>query len=159
MPEAPAIEAIITEIKQQIQALHQNKTSTGETRPLLGHDGCKSCHPVQTKFWQTTRHATAYQSLQRQDQALNLECLPCHVTTSPGVTLGKDQLLTLPPGLQTVGCENCHIGPGRTHAGNPGQFQMTKQVAEKICLSCHTKERDNNFEYQKKLELIACPAG
>lgn len=159
MPEAPAIEAIITDIKQQVNTLHQNKTRTGKPQPLLGHDGCKTCHPVQTKFWQTTRHATAYQSLQRQDQALNLECLPCHVTTSPRVTLGKDQILTLPPGLQKVGCENCHIGPGRTHADNPGQFQMTKQVAEKICLSCHTKERDNKFEYQKKLELIACPAG
>lgn len=159
MAEAPEIKAIVTEIKQQINTLHQNKTSKGETLPFLGPDGCKSCHPVQTKFWQTTRHARAYQTLQRQGQAFILECLPCHVTTSPGFTLGKDQLLTLPPGLQTVGCENCHIGQGRSHAGNPKQFQMTKQVAEKICLSCHTKERDNNFEYQKKLKLISCPAG
>ncbi len=159
MAEAPEIKAIVTEIKQQINTLHQNKTSKGETLPLLGHEGCNGCHPAQTKFWQTTRHARAYQTLQKQDQARNLQCLPCHVTVSPGLTLSKDQILTLPPGLQTVGCENCHIGQGRSHAGNPKQFQMTKQVAEKICLSCHTKERDNNFEYQKKLKLIACPAG
>ena len=159
MTEALEIKTIVAEIKQQIKTLHQNKTSKGETLPFLGPDGCKSCHPVQTKFWQTTRHARAYQTLQKQDQAFNLECLPCHVTTSPGFTLGKDQLLTLPPGLQTVGCENCHIGQGRSHAGNPKQFQMTRQVAEKICLSCHTKEHDKHFDYQKKLKLIACPAG
>ena len=159
MAEAPAIKAIVTEIKQQINSLHQNKSGKGETRPFLGPDGCKSCHPVQTKFWQTTRHARAYQTLQRQGQARNLECLPCHVTTSPGVTLSKDQLLALPPGLQTVGCENCHIGSGRIHANNPEQSQMTKQVAEKICLSCHTAEHDKHFDYQKKREMISCPAG
>jgi hypothetical protein len=29
---------------------------------------------------------------------------------------------------------------------------------EKICTQCHTPERDNNFNYQKKLAMIACPA-
>lgn len=158
LPEAPEINAIITEIKQQINALHEGKISKDLKFPLLGHNGCKSCHYDQTRFWQETRHAKAYQTLLGQNQALNLECLPCHVTTSPGLTLSRDQLLSLPPAFQTVGCENCHSGPGGSHAGSPEQFQMTKQVTEKICLSCHTKERDPHFGYQKKIKLIACPA-
>ena len=159
MPKSPEIESIITEIKQQITTLHSGKISQDIDFPFLGHTGCVSCHPDQTSFWQETRHAKAYQTLQRKEQALNLDCLPCHITTSPGFSLSRDQLLSLPPALQTVGCENCHSGPGISHASNPVKFQMTKQVEEKICLSCHTKERDNTFEYQKKKELIACPAG
>jgi hypothetical protein len=159
LPEAPEIKAIVTEIKQQINTLHQSKTNTSETLPFLGHEGCKSCHPAQTKFWQTTRHAGAYQTLQKHNQTLNPECLPCHVTVGHGPTLNKNQLLSLPPGLQEMGCENCHIGTGRSHAVNPKQSQMTRQVAEKICLSCHTKEHDKHFNYQKKRKMIACPAG
>jgi hypothetical protein len=157
LPETPEIKAIITEIKRQINTPRQT-TSTTVPPSLLGHDGCKNCHPAQTKFWQTTRHAGAYQTLQKQNQALNPECLPCHVTAGPGRPLHRDQLLSLPPGLQEVGCENCHIGTGRSHADNPKQSQMTRQVAAPICLSCHTKEHDKHFDYQKMRKIISCPA-
>jgi len=160
MAETPEIRAIITGIKEQIQALHASRTHKDVDIPLLGHKGCMSCHQTQTDFWQKTRHAKAHQTLADQNQALNLDCLPCHVTTSPGLALSStDQLLSLPPALQTVGCENCHNGQGSKHAGSPEQFQMTTQVAEKTCLSCHTTEQDPHFDYQKKSALIACPAG
>ncbi|MBW6519879.1 MAG: hypothetical protein K0A99_02560 [Desulfoarculaceae bacterium] len=159
LPEAPEITAIVTGIKQQIHDLHANRIGKKVQFPLVGHEGCKSCHPAQGSFWQETRHARAYQTLVDQKQAFNLTCLPCHVTSSPVLALSTDQLLSLPPTLQAVGCENCHTGPGGSHAGQPEQFQMTKQVAEKVCLSCHTQERDHTFDYQKKLALIACPTG
>lgn len=158
MTEAPEIKTLVAEIKQQINTLHLHTIRKAEPLPFLGPDGCKKCHAKQTGFWQTTRHAQAYQTLQKQDQALNLECLPCHVIASPELALSRDQLLTLQPSLQAVSCENCHNGPGAKHAGNPKQFPMTRQVEEKICLTCHTKEHDNHFEYQKKRALIACPS-
>ena len=159
MAEEPEIKAIVTGIKEQIHALHASRTRKEVDIPLLGHKGCMSCHQAQTDFWQETRHAKAYQTLVDKNQALNLDCLPCHVATSPGLTLSRDQLLSLPQALQTVGCENCHSGQGSRHGDNPVQFKMTRQVAEETCRSCHTTEQDTDFDYQKKSALIACPAG
>ena len=158
IPDAPEIKAIITEIKQQINDLRHKLTQKEENLPFLGHEGCKTCHPRQTAFWQTTNHSKAWETLKNRNQARNLECLPCHVITSRELALSRDQLLNLPKSLQAVGCENCHSGPGKSHAANPEQFPMAKQVEEKICLTCHTPEHDNHFEYQKKVKLIACPA-
>jgi hypothetical protein len=157
LPDAPEIKAMVTEIRQQITELHHKISQKEATLPFLGHDGCKSCHPKQTEFWQTTNHSQAWETLKKRNQALNLECLPCHVITSPELALSRDQLLSLPKSLQAVGCENCHIGPGKSHAANPEQFSMAKQVEEKICLTCHTAEHDNNFDYLEKLKVIACP--
>ena len=158
LPEAPEIRAIITGIKQQINEQNRKVTTKEESLPFLGHDGCKSCHPAQTKFWQSTNHSRAWETLQKANQAFNLECLPCHVISSSEIPVNRNQLLALPKSLQTVGCENCHIGSGKSHAANPEQFHMKKQVEEKICLSCHTPQHDNHFNYREKLKLIACPA-
>ncbi|MBU0665425.1 MAG: hypothetical protein KJ990_12895 [Proteobacteria bacterium] len=45
----------------------------------------------------------AYQTLEGHGQAHNLECLPCHVSFSPGIVLSKEQLLALPSTQQTAG--------------------------------------------------------
>lgn len=158
LPDAQEIRAIITDLKQRINDLHLTISPKEEKLPFLGHDGCTGCHPQQAGFWRATNHSKAWETLKKRNQARNLECLPCHVITSRELTLSRDQLLSLPKSLQAVGCENCHIGPGKSHAASPSQFAMTRQVEEKICLGCHTPEHDNHFEYQKKLKLIACPA-
>jgi len=158
MPDDPEIRAIITEIKQQINDLRHKLAQKEVNLPFLGHEGCKTCHLRQTAFWQTTNHSQAWETLKNRNQARNLECLPCHVITSRELVLSRDQLLSLPKSLQAVGCENCHTGPGKSHATSPDRFAMTRQVEEKICLGCHTPEHDNHFEYQEKLTLIACPA-
>ncbi len=158
LPEAPEIRAIITGIKQQVNELNQKVVKKEEGLPFLGHNGCKSCHPAQTRFWQSTNHSKAWETLKKANQDLNLECLPCHVISSSEIPVNRNQLLALPKSLQTVGCENCHVGPGKSHAANPEQFHMKKQVEEKICLSCHTAQHDNHFSYQEKMKRIACPA-
>ena len=158
LPEAPEIKAIISGIKQQINEQNRKVTKKEESLPFLGHDGCKSCHPAQTRFWQSTSHSRAWETLNKSNQAFNLECLPCHVISSSEIPVNRNQLLALPKSLQTVGCENCHVGPGKSHAANPEQFHMKKQVEEKICLSCHTPQHDNHFSYQEKMKRIACPA-
>jgi len=158
LPDAPEIRAIITELKQRINDLHLTNSPKETKLPFLGHDGCASCHPQQAGFWRATNHSKAWETLEKRNQARNLECLPCHVITSREPALSRDQLLSLPKSLQAVGCENCHIGPGKSHAASPGQFAMARQVEEKTCLGCHTPEHDNHFEYQEKLKLIACPA-
>jgi hypothetical protein len=157
-PDAPEIKDIVTKIKQQITNLHHSIAQKKEELPFLGHEGCTSCHPKQAAFWRTTDHSNAWKTLELRRQALNLECLPCHVITSSRFPLSRDQILALPKNLQAVGCENCHMGSGKSHAASPDQFPIAKQVEEKLCLGCHTPEHDNHFDYQKKLKLIACPA-
>jgi hypothetical protein len=157
LPEAPEIRAILTGIKQQIHDMNRKVSRKEENLPFLGHDGCAGCHPAQTAFWRGTSHSRAWETLQKANQAFNLECLPCHVISSSEMPVQRNQLLSLPKSLQTVGCENCHVGPGKAHAANPEQFHMKKQVEERICLSCHTPQHDNNFNYQEKMPRIACP--
>ncbi|HER63509.1 MAG TPA: hypothetical protein ENO11_05995, partial [Desulfobacteraceae bacterium] len=71
-------------------------TQKEENLPFLGHEGCKTCHPRQTAFWQATNHSKAWETLKKRNQARNLECLPCHVITSRELALSRDQLLSLP---------------------------------------------------------------
>jgi hypothetical protein len=129
---------------------------------INGWNGCVTCHKKQTEFWKSTRHANAYTTLSRQGQSFNLQCLPCHVTGGK-VSVSSDEskqlfLLSLSPDRQTIGCEVCH-GPGKHHLLTPDEVVPVRRPPAEVCTQCHTPDRDNNFNYQKKLAKIACPAG
>ncbi len=170
LPDDRQIAMRIEEIKQQIYTHNQRSTASGEQKNataspafsgLSGSDRCQECHPLQTSFWKSTRHAGAYATLQRQQQNFNLDCLPCHITTSAAEQAGTssmESLLTLPAALQSVGCEACH-GPGLTHADSPDKVKPQGKVKEKTCTACHTKERDPAFNYLEKILKVSCPAG
>lgn len=157
LPDAPEIKDMVMEIRQRIKELHTKIAQRETEQPFLGSDGCTGCHAKQGAFWQTTSHARAWETLEKRDQAHNLECLPCHVVNQPELNLPREQLLFLPASLQAVGCESCHLGPGKAHAKNPGRFPMEKPVEEKTCLLCHASKQDNNFSYREKSAQIACP--
>ncbi len=172
LPDDKKIAARIEEIKLQIYT-HNQKLATPVKQQqnvadnpsfagLAGSSRCQECHPLQSQFWNTTRHAAAYATLQRQQQNFNLDCLPCHITQNPASNhtgpSPVESLLTLPPSLQSVGCEACH-GAGLAHADTPDKIKLHKKVEEKICLACHTKERDPDFDYRLKSPKISCPAG
>ena len=174
LPENADVEKIVSEIKQKILLLNNTPQRTNESGsnasfqgvagfsgPYAGFSQCRACHQIQENFWLSTRHARSFASLQRARQEKNLECLPCHVTAgetfSPKNSDGMKGLLSLPPPMQTVGCEVCH-GPARAHAENPANSWPAKKVDRKVCLSCHTKERDPGFDYEAKVKLIQCPS-
>ncbi len=127
---------------------------------MAGWKTCRTCHPEQTKFWQKTGHARAWQTLAAVNQQFNLNCLVCHVTLpTDDKTSGDDtgqRLARLPSTFNNVGCEACH-GPGKKHAQQPKRVKMRKAGAT-VCLTCHTPEHDNNFDFKHKLEKIRCPA-
>ena len=171
LPEDPQIAAGIEAIKQKISA--HNQQSAASAKPLdaaanqffsglAGSARCRECHPRQTQFWSSTRHAGAYATLQRQQQNFNLDCLPCHITKNPvpdrEAPLPVESLLALPPALQSVGCEACH-GSGLAHADAPDTFKPHRKVEEKTCAACHSKDRDPAFDYQQKLPRVSCPRG
>jgi hypothetical protein len=133
----------------------------GAAGGLAGSAACAQCHQAQTAFWKSTGHARAYQTLVREKQHFNLDCLPCHVT--PGSSLGKvsseqrQSLLNLPESLQTVGCESCH-GAALAHAGAPDQVRPQRKAGQDICLACHTKERSPGFDFSRYIARVSCPA-
>ncbi len=171
LPEDQQITARIEEIKQQIYRHNQKSASPDQQQntagnqavsDLTGSSRCQECHTLQGQFWNTTGHAKAYATLQQQQQNFNLDCLPCHITEDPsskrtGPT-PMESLLTIPPSLQSVGCEACH-GAGLAHADAPGEVKPQRQVKEKTCTACHSKERDPAFDYRQKISKVSCPAG
>jgi 2',3'-cyclic-nucleotide 2'-phosphodiesterase (5'-nucleotidase family) len=171
LQEDPRIAAQIQHIKEQINTHNQAATTT-DTRQnsagsetfsgLVGFTRCQECHQTQARFWQTTRHAQSYTTLQRQQQNFNGDCLPCHITGNPPASgtsapAPAEPLPTPSPGLQAVGCEVCH-GPGPAHVDSPENIKPPRKVDEKICVSCHTKERDPHFDYRQKITKVSCPA-
>lgn len=172
LPEDQKIATRIEGIKQQIST-HNQKLATPDKQPQIAGDNplfsglagfarCQECHPRQAQFWNSTRHAAAYATLQRQQQNFNLDCLPCHITKNPAPegagSSPAESFLTLPPVLQSVGCEACH-GAGLAHADTPDKIKPQRKVEEKICLACHTHERDPGFDYRLKSTKVSCPTG
>ncbi len=172
MPNDIPTEELLKQLNQQIRQLHknpmkQNRTTDAQTlfpqrMDLVGYRVCESCHLPQTEFWRSTKHAEAYTTLVRKEKNLDLECLLCHVTQDLFSTsfqiIPTKGLLSLPRELQSVGCETCH-GAGKKHSVNPERFKMVRLPGQDICLTCHTPEHDDNYNYETKLPLISCPAG
>jgi hypothetical protein len=123
--------------------------------PYAGVTTCSSCHRPQADFWKNTRHEGAYQTLVMKQQNQNPDCLPCHVTYNQ--RNNNASLLMLPVDLQQVGCETCH-DPGGNHAKNRGIGSIIRRPTAATCISCHTPDRDDTFNYEIDLERIACPA-
>lgn len=171
MPDdLPTAEKVKT-LNQNIRELHQKAKTAAQKRSkstastelnMVGPQVCEACHSPQADFWQSTSHAKAYATLSKKKKQLDLDCLPCHVTLdlqeSAFTMEPKERLLTFPQELQSVGCETCH-GAGKKHSINPETYRLVRLPGEDICLTCHTPDRDDNFDYNIKLPQISCPAG
>ncbi|WP_456473494.1 UshA-like (seleno)protein [Desulfolithobacter sp.] len=128
-------------------------------RSLSGWKTCRTCHRLQTSFWQQTGHATAWQTLQKKNQEHNPSCQKCHVTL-PSYALNPDLtreiLVRMDTELKTVGCEACH-GPSRGHADAPDKFNPNLPT-EATCRQCHQGDHDDTFIFADKVMRIRCPA-
>lgn len=147
--------------RKNIQSDNSDLQVALENDKIAGITACSGCHDKQTAFWESTSHAKAYTTLSQQGQSFNLQCLPCHVTAGKIRTTSIDSellyLLTLKGDRQTIGCEVCH-GPGKQHLLLPDEITPVRLPDEEICIQCHTPDRDSNFDYQRKLQIIACPS-
>jgi hypothetical protein len=171
LPDDSATEAQLKELARAVRTLHKEakakakkrgsaRTSQASDQNITGYAVCAACHTEQTAFWHDTRHAEAYTTLVKKKKNLDLDCLPCHVTldfrTVQLASLTRQPLLSYPLELVSVGCETCH-GAGKKHSINPEKFSMVSRPSKKICLNCHTPERDDNFNYADKVMTISCP--
>ena len=171
LPNDPPTDEILNNLNREIRQLHKKENETARQKDInnaITDDGrmtgfrvCETCHPVQTDFWKTTRHATAYATLTQNNKHLDLECLPCHLTLDmQNANINnhpRKQLLSFPEELQSVGCESCH-GAGKDHSVSPEQFKLVRLPDKNLCLTCHTSDHDDNFDYDAKLRQISCPA-
>lgn len=158
-PDEPA-KAALAKYDQTVAA--QNKARFTGVRPpepeqgvsgYAGIEACSDCHQEAVDFWETTVHASAYETLVVDNKQFDLSCVGCHVTgfREPG---GSEVVENT--GLVDVQCEVCH-GPGALHAEDGGEDLglIELHAPAKLCAGeCHTQEHSDTFEYDAYLRDI-----
>ncbi len=123
--------------------------------PYAGGEACVSCHTEQHHQWSRTGHARAWQTLVREERALDSDCWSCHVTGAN--TEGGPSAPTEANGLRDVQCEACH-GPGRAHAESPAEHTPVKNPSQEVCVACHDGKNDEGrFDFEAYLPKVAHP--
>jgi len=119
----------------------------------IGSDACQSCHESQYRHWTTTQHVFSMLSLLNKNRQGLPECLVCH-TTGYGHPGGFEKV-EAKGDLSRVGCENCH-GPGKLHSGSTEVGGLIrKEVPDAICLGCHDRDNDPEFEVHREKRRAA----
>lgn len=108
-----------------------------------GIEACADCHSEAVQMWKTTVHSRAYETLVTANKQYDLSCVNCHVTgfRAPG---GSEVVEN--QHLQSVQCEQCH-GPGSLHVEDPTTDNIRLSAPMDVCLSCHTAEHSDTFDY------------
>jgi hypothetical protein len=117
-----------------------------------GAEKCAACHQPQYDNWLNTAHSQAYDTLMKNCNHFDIECLPCHTTgfKEPGgysVAQGEKS-----PFIH-VQCEVCH-GPGKNHKG---RGDIVRNPGEGICKQCHDEKNSPRFNYSEYLPIVKCP--
>jgi hypothetical protein len=112
---------------------------------------CGSCHERQVEQWQSTRHASALQSL-RDKGDLSPQCLFCHSESYHRLKQAPPVAIPHPQG---VSCSSCH-GEGLLHALMPRQkgLDVRRQPDEATCRSCHDAAHDPDFDFARTWEKV-----
>jgi len=126
------------------QALEQDRENG-----YVGAESCRNCHETEYRAWKGTRHSRAFDTLRGVQRHFYPDCISCH-TTGFGYPTGFQMGQTAGPPMAGVGCEVCH-GPGRKHTFQPETSRLRRTIPASICLACHDKERNPDFEGQKEL--------
>lgn len=119
-----------------------------------GIEECEYCHKAAVEFWEKTRHAQAWETLERIGKQFDRECIGCHVTgwqKPGGSTLAHNE------SLRDVQCESCHE-PASIHVDADGKEKPKSLVVlppENLCTTtCHTPEHSDTFDTQAYMRDI-----
>ena len=129
----------------------QTRIALPEGLEYVGSQSCKVCHEYEYEQWSGKAHAGAYATLERVGSDYDPDCVVCHV-----VGMRYESGFVSPeqtPGLQDVGCENCH-GPGSAHIADLGKTPTGEPKSE--CIDCHTPDNSGDYlgnerEYFEKI--------
>jgi hypothetical protein len=116
---------------------------------VAGSQSCRECHTADCRLWSESKHAHAWETLERRSSHMDPYCQQCH-TTGYGLPGGFASVRTTPK-RTAVGCENCH-GPGLAHQRDPAT--RTPFAANDQCVRCHDRENSPTFEYSGYWEQI-----
>ncbi|HLL24262.1 MAG TPA: multiheme c-type cytochrome, partial [Kofleriaceae bacterium] len=123
----------------------------------VGQAACEDCHDEAAKFWKSTRHAGAWETLVDRGQQFDFDCIGCHVTgwnEKGGANLAHNEP------LRDVQCETCH-GPGSIHVAKGGEekpLAIALAPPQDLCLSkCHTKDHSDTFQWEAYMRDIVGP--
>jgi len=147
--EDARVRAILKEYDTKVAALLVEKEKEAASLgPYLGEAACVECHEPFSESWKATRHARAFETLERVGKSKDPECVVCH-TTGFGEA-GGFYSKKATPGLADVQCEVCH-GPGKDHVR---EGKATMAVDRSLCLRCHTAATSPFFDYESYRERI-----
>ena len=141
----------------ELHRRHQRKAAIAvqaAESQFTGAEVCQDCHPDAYTFWQSTRHAQAWQTLEHKEKTFDAECVSCHVTGwhQPGGATIYSHVR-----LQNVQCEACH-GPGRRHAESAMSSDL-RPVGKQGngCIACHNQHHSPKFSYPEYVRKVLGP--
>ncbi len=151
IPDEPQTTQILKLSREKNNKLRRKTGVHKRFDVYMGSASCKPCHASIYTEYKKTPHSKAYATLVQTSDNNNPNCIFCHVTGLP------EQLAylktTVPKRLLEVGCEICH-GPGQQHIKNPKTMHLQRDVTESTCLTCHTTDHSNNFNYGRDVNLV-----
>jgi len=116
---------------------------------FVGESVCARCHVAESEQWRTTAHSLAWETLVRVRKDSTPECIACHVVGYREA--GGFETAGRTPQLANVQCENCH-GMGTQHGDD---WLARRAVNDGTCRTCHHGEHDPEFDFDRKLALVA----
>ena len=147
-PDDPQVAEMIRDYRKGL--IKSSGSSTGPTTQskeqvrYTGPEACAGCHKSRYRFWLTTEHSRAFDSLAPKDAGADPDCIGCHVT---GYMRRTGYWPKAPRNdLRGVQCEACH-GVGSLHVSSPDDYSLLHLPAAPQCLNCHTEEQDGDFDY------------
>jgi len=164
-PAATSFAKLLEEYRENTKDLDRQIAVAREQSRYTGRNECIRCHNSEYLQWTRTPHNLAFSTLIQKNQHYNPDCLPCHVTGYGDADGFVDNMQT--GHLVSVQCESCH-GPARAHVRvlaeimKPDASGKVKRptlqdpyphlpalTSEPVCLKCHDKEHDPNFNYER----------
>ncbi len=158
LPQQPEIAARMAAFDKELARINvaaAGKVPTpapGEAT-YVGVEACFDCHAETRPFWQTTRHALAWETLEKLDKTFDTECVSCHVT---GYGKPGGSLIGQVAGREDVQCEACH-GPGSLHAADGDVATILRAPIETTCTACHNTHHSPSFAFATFRERLRVP--
>jgi hypothetical protein len=154
----PEMADLVKRFNDELQVIGEKivpATSQLDVKKFLGAEVCAECHIDEYRQWKSTRHAVGLESLVKEKQDYNPNCLKCHVT-GYGFFNGFHSYEKT-PGMVNVQCESCH-GSGSDHVqwarGEPVSDPKREEALKYLfaptverCLGCHDSENDPDFDF------------
>lgn len=155
IPDDPQVVTMISDYRKEL--IKSSVSSPGQTASkseqvhYTGPKVCAGCHESRYRFWLTTDHSRAFDSLAPKNAGADPDCIGCHVTGYMRRT-GYWPKATRED-LRGVTCEACH-GVGSLHVGSPELYSLLHLPAAPQCMDCHTEEQDWDFNYLRDRSLV-----